>query len=336
MYSDRSPSIFRTNAKFAKGAYTTSRDYIVPLQSKHDKLSLSSDTKLFSDIYWQTSFAGFYINNIVNPLVTFSFGLSISLVSSNITDKNIPFDVINIDTHNGWNRSRNTYSVKVSGLYVISYSLAAVVGNELFVPLQVNQNTVAEIRSFIGGSNVGDGIEILSKTLVLRLNETDHIAAVLCQHNGRIYSDIRCPTSMKGFLYKPYQGKPVSWRVVIMQVDLCTSGLLDPVKFDEVFVNDGSGWNETSNSFVAPLPGVYYLQISAGMCDDKPTKMELMVNGYPKINVYRQFTKEIFWDTRSRAVILRLLPGDKLHIRLPFGFNIWTSLTEFGGFRLYE
>ena len=99
-------------------------------------------------------------------------------------------------------------------------------------------------------------------------------------------SDIRFLTSMKGFLYKPYQRESVTWRVVI-QKDACTSGLLDPVQFDSVVVNEGSVWNMTSNQFLAPLSGVHYLQLSAGMCDNKPTKIELMINGSPFINLCR-------------------------------------------------
>ena len=337
--TDRSPSIFRTSTKFAKGAYIASRDDIVSLQTKYDRLWLLSDSKLFSDNYLQTSFAGFFINNIVNPLVAFSFGLSESFVSSKITYMNIPFDVINIDTHNGWNISRSTYAVQVSGLYVISYTLAAVVSDELSVELQVNQNTVTRLFIYIAGGYTGDEIEILSKTLILALNETDRIAVVaLGKDHSRIYSDSRFSTSIKGFLYKPYRIKPVSWRVATHKGQ-CTSGPLDPVQFNAIYVNEGSGWNTVSNHYVVPLPGVYYLLLSAGMCDDKPTKMELMINGSPIINIYRQFTKENLWDTRSRAIILRLQQGDKLHIRLPFGYYLWTTwnnFTEFGGFRLYE
>ena len=230
------------------------------------------------------------------------------------------------------------YIIPITGLYVISYSLATAVNQNTFVSLQVNQVNVAGLHLYIGGGNTDEDVEVLSKTLVLKLKENDRVAAVLDKDHDKIYSDTCSPTSMKGFLYKPYRCEPVSWRVAINK-DGCTSGPLDPVHFDAVFVNEGSGWDKIFNRFVVPLPGVYYLQLSAGMCEKQPTKMELMVNGFPILNVYRQFTREIFWDTRSRAVILQLQQGDKLHIRLPSNYYLWSngnSFTEFSGFRLYE
>ena len=335
--SNRAPSIFRTNTKFTKGAYTASQDGIVSLQSKYNKLSLSSDTNLFSDNYLQTSFAGFLINSIVYPIVAFSFGLSTSFSSGQLIDTNIPYDIINIDSHSGWDKSRNIYNVQITGLYVTSFSMAVVVNYSSSVMLRVNQKTVAELHLGLY-DNTENGIEILSKTVILKLKAMDNLAAVLDKNFGGIYSDFRCPTSMKGFLYKTYRTKPISWRVV-KEGGKCTPGLLDPFKFDIVYVNEGSGWNNTSHRFTVPLSGVYYLQISAGMCDEKPTKMELMVNGSPVINVYRQFTTQKFWDTRSRAVILRLRQKDEMYIRLPSEYYLWSSpsgFTEFGGFCLYN
>ena len=304
------------------------------LESQYSKLSLSSDSKLFSDQYYQTTFAGFYINNIVDPVVAFSLGLSASFDTN--TDINIPFDIVNVDSNNGWNRSSSIYVVQVPGVYVISYSLAASAYQNPFVQLYATQSFVAGLYSS-GGRN---GIEMLSRTVLVDLVEGDQVRAVLSSTYGGVYSDIRYQTSMKGFLYKPYRTAPVSWCVVWENSVASTTiaGPVDPVAFNILLVNQGSGWDEALNRFTAPLSGVYYIQLTAGIAPENPTKMELLINGTPVINVYRQFTSHSDRDTRSKAVIIRLQQGDELRIRLPSGYYLQTSAfryTGFAGFRLY-
>ena len=304
------------------------------LESQCSKLSLSSDSKLFSDNYFQTTFAGFFINNIVDPVVAFSLGLSTPFNSS--TDLNIPFDIVNVDSYNGWNKSSNAYVVQVPGVYVISYSFAASANQNSFVELYITQSFIAGL--FISGTT-RNGIEMLSRTLLVSVIEGDQIRAVLNSNFSGIYSDIRYQTSMKGFLYKPYRSVPISWCVVWDDVSTIIAGPIDPVAFNIVFVNQGSGWDEALNRFTTPLSGVYYIQLTAGIASENPTKMELLVNGFPVINVYRQFTSHSDRDTRSKAVIIRLQLGDELRVRLPSGYYLQTNkfrYTGFVGFRLYE
>ena len=330
----RIADIRRTNTKYT-GADTTSRDEIMFLKSTSELL-LSSDTKLFSDIYLQTTFAGFLINDIVDTLVAFLFCLSTTFYS--LVDVNIPFDSIVIDTHNGWRTSSSTYNVQISGVYVISYSLAANAKQSPYITLLINGNIKTAIYSSCIAKN---GIEIASRTILVSLMVNDNLAINFQHSFGSVYSDIRYQTSIKGFLYKPNKSVPICWYVMLSQkkTDVIMIKLADPVQFDTILINLGSGWIEQTNRFITPSPGVYYIHLTAGICPGKPIKMELLVNGFPFVNVYRQFTSHTGHDVRSRAVLLRLQQNNELRIRMPAGYCMYSNdngYIGFGGFRLYE
>ena len=116
------------------------------LESRCSKLTLSSDSKLFNDTYFQTTFAGFFINNIVDPVVVFALRLSTSFDSS--TDINIPFDIVSVDTHDGWMRSAHAYIIQVPGVFVISYSFAVSAYQNALIQLKITQSNVVELHIY--------------------------------------------------------------------------------------------------------------------------------------------------------------------------------------------
>jgi hypothetical protein len=68
------------------------------------------------------------------------------------------------------------------------------------------------------------------------------------------------------------------------------------------------------------------------------TRMELLINNTVLVNVYRSSTDHNGVRTRSRSIVYRLNAGDVLHIRLPAGYQLYSSdnrLTTFTGFLLY-
>ena len=324
----------RTNTQHTDGPDTTSRDDILLLTSGSSVLSLSSTNKLFSDPYLQTSFAGFFIDNIVDQLVAFSFGLSTSFKTTSA--KNVPFDMIFVDTHNGWSKSLNAYVVQVPGVYVVSYSLALNEKDYPYMKLEVNDKLLNGLHF---GSRQSNGIDILSRTVLTDLKGGDNLASNLHGEYGGAYSDSHYQTSLKGFLYSPHRIAPISWCVLLNAHDnIVANTLTDPLQFDNVLINQGFGWNKMTNRFITPSSGVYYVQLTAGICPHQPTKMELLANGFPYVNVYRQISSHEGCDTRSRAVIIQLQQGDELRIRLPDGYCLQSNVngyTGFAGFRLY-
>ena len=264
-------------------------------------------------------------------MVAFSFGLSQPL-SASTPNVNIPFDVVNIDTHNGWDTSSNTYVVQLSGIYVISYTVAAKPRQNCWVELQVNQNGAAAL--YIDGYT--NGIEILSRTILLSLAVRDKLSATLIPTSG-VYGDVQCQTNMNGFMYSPSRSiPPISWCIARGSPLLEIVGPMDPVSFDTIVVNQGSGWDAATNSFITPMTGVYYVHITAGFYGMMFSKMELLINGMPFICLYNILGS--VQDTRSRSAIVRLKVGTKLRIRLPSSYTILSSdnfFVTFAGFRLY-
>ena len=295
-----------------------------------------SNASLYSDAYLQTSFSGFYINSIANTVVAFSFGLSTSLLPNPAYDINVSFDVIIIDTHNGWNKLTNRYTIPLAGIYVVSFGIAAAANKNPYVSVVVNNIFVAAL--YFGA--VTDGTEMTSRTIVVNLKRADQLSATLSKNAASVYSDLQYQTNLKGFLYNPQQLAPISWCVVsVFSVTIYITGLVDPINFNTIFVNQGSGWDNVTNRFLTPLPGVYYVQLTAGLKITQSTKIELLVNGILIINVYRQFSASpSSYDARSRAAILHLKQTDELRVRLPDSYWLVCDInkyTTFAGFRLY-
>ena len=316
----RSPSILRTNTLFVGGPDTTSRDDIISTDLTSSEWSWSYNTQLFSDAYFQTTFARFDVNYIVESVVAFSFFMTTSL----LTSANIPFDVINIDIHNGWNKTFNAYTVQVAGVYVISYSVAGDSNQAPYVKLVINNSILVNAIHF---DHTGrNGIETTSRTVLINAEQDDNLAINSYSGWGGLYSDIYCQTSMKGFLYKPFLSAPISWCVIeAAQVNIIINGPVDPLTFDTILVNQGLGWNGVINRFITPSAGIYYIHLTAGIAPTKPTNMVLLVNGSPFLNVYRQFTSHQGYDVRSHATILRLRQNDELRISLLSGYYLATT-----------
>jgi hypothetical protein len=318
----RKPNILRTFNTWS-GVDTKSRDEIVLLRALVDQLTLSSDKPLYSDAGVQTSFGGFQLDNVVSPLVAFSVGRTTTLSSAG----QMPYDLINKDTNNGW--SSNRYLVSITGTWVIFFSIGAPNGGDVHVSLYA-PNVVTYLHF---GSTNNAGEDTLSKTVVIPVTAGSSIYTYL--NDPPVYSDIRYQTALMGFLYAPRLLLPVSWCVAS---ETTYAGTTDPVPFDVVLTNEGNGWNAITNIFTVPVTGVYYIHMTAGIYYPYPTKMELLVNGVVKANVYRSSVTHNNVDTRSRAIILPLNENDQLKIRIPSGYRLYSDgnrYTIFSGFRIY-
>ncbi len=270
----------------------------------------------------------FGLDNIMTTVVGFNLGLS----KTQSTLGTLRYDVINVDTHNGYNATTGQYTVPVSGNYFISILSAA---NE-------NSNSTHYVNLFVGSSSVTIqymydtrhwGVDSLSSSIMVGLNLGDRLYASL--GNGPVYSDIRYQTALLGFLYQPIGIVPLSWSVACEQSYV---GQVDPVPFDVVFVNQGQGWDIVANTYTVIADGVYYIDITAGMVANFPTKLELLVNGVVQTNILRESSNHNNIDTRSRSIILRLTQNQVVRLRLPTGYRLYSNtarVTKFTGFRLY-
>lgn len=327
-----SPNIIREHNSFTITPVTTSRDALVQLETGNE-MWLRSDSALFSDAYLQTTFSAFPLSDVSSAEpVAFSVALSMSLVNAGFIK--IPYDVINIDTHGAWNPSTSDYIVPANGTYVITSVTGVYPNDPIIHDLLVNEGERRLITStFYFTSHAG--ADTISRTVIATLRSGDRLYSQLTMEGYSAYSDTGYQTALLGFLYSPLAFSPVSWSVKT-NVAGPASGVQDPFPFQTVMENQGSGWNEESNTFSAPQAGTYYVHLSAGIYYG-PTKMELMINSFSFTNVHFEPYFDGF-STLSRALIVRLSAGDVLHIRLPFGYTLATNSyveSTFSGFLLH-
>ena len=180
------------------------------------------------------------------------------------------------------------------------------------------------------------GIDIISRTVITTMTAGDRLYTQ-CRHGCcSLYSSIDHQlTTLNGFLYAPYRSVPIAWWVGNSKDDVLR-GLINPFVFDDILINQGNGWNRTTNKYLVPLAGVYYIHLTTGTTG-RYSKLELMRNGHPVMNI------QVESNTRSpivtsRAIILPLKKFEQLFIRLPSGYQVKSNghiYVSFSGFRIY-
>ena len=329
----RSVDIVRNHTDFLGTPITTSRDGIMFLES-YTKLWLSSDYAMYSDCYLQTYFCGFLLTSLMHPFVVFSVAMSIPILKQ--VSVRISYDIVNIDTANAWNSVKNEYIAPLKGTYIISLSTGAFPNASHVVNIWVNNVSIA---SNIFCSNFHRGLDVISRTIITHMIVGDRLYTQFDTWENAplsLYgSNHHHLTTLTGFLYSPYDSVPISWWVGRGKRGY-VHGEVYPFQFDCIFINKGNGWNTTSNKYLVPLAGVYYIHLTTGICDAR-LKLELMRNGLPVVNVQVESNTTSYMTT-SRAIILRLEKYEDLCIRLPSGYRACSNghiYVSFVGFRIY-
>ena len=181
--------------------------------------------------------------------------------------------------------------------------------------------------------------------VLLSLQKDDKLALGLDGKYGDIYSDICYQTSMKGFLYKPVKGEPVSWFVVWSEVNLFFSRYnlfdfpfqkINNCRFTRahVYVNQGSGLDNVTNHLITPLSEMYYVQLTLTPAYSSST-IELLLSRYPTYDKQRilYVASPKAGYARSRAIILRLQKGEELQVNCQFSRRKYAAVA---GFLLYN
>ena len=322
--------IVRQHTNFTGKSITASRDGILLLKDATE-LWLSSGYALYSDRYLQTSFSGFSLTSTINPLTVFFVTRSTSLKSR--TNAKISYDIVNIDTANAWDSVNNEYVAPLNGIFIISLSTGAYPKALHIVGIYVNNVHLAS-NIYFDSSHIG--IDIISRTIITNLNVGDRLYTQCYGQRCSLYSSIDHQlTTLLGFVYAPYRSVPISWWVG-KRKDAWVNGEAYPFVFDDILNNQGNGWNETTNKYLVPLAGVYYIHLTTGAVDSF-SKLELMRNGLPVMNVQAE-TYKISNFVTSRAIILPLKKYEQLCIRLPSGYRVKSNYhkqVSFSGFRIY-
>lgn len=186
------------------------------------------------------------------------------------TQGDILFEMTHLDTHGGW-FFPNYYAVPQTGIWVITLHCGDVAGTE---------DAVAHL--LIGGRLFynhigwqGLGTDMASVNVVLYLEKGWLIESYL--YVPPLYSDSTYyQTSLVGFLYSP---------VNLPAVAFCTglntdyAGPYDPLPFgyyNNIYLNEGSGFNYILYNFFVPADGLYYFSVTGTTWHDAPMKLELI------------------------------------------------------------
>jgi hypothetical protein len=143
--------------------------------ARDEELFLWSQHALYSDDGLQTSFGGFMLDSVMQPIVAFSV-VKMSTQMFNV-DKNVAapliFDTVRVDTHNGWSRSDNAFTVPTSDIYVISMTACVCARRDLKMHLVIDDDyyhdgTSSDALVFkTNGSHYGE--DTVSRTFVVQL-----------------------------------------------------------------------------------------------------------------------------------------------------------------------
>jgi hypothetical protein len=129
-------NVSRLFTSFTGGPDTASAATIFKL-TQGTNLYVTSTYQLYSDLLQQTSFGGFLLDSVMSPVVAFVLSCQTTYTSSG-PQIIVPFNIITLDTHNGWSPATSEYVVPVSGIYVQALKVRATPNKATALDLAVN------------------------------------------------------------------------------------------------------------------------------------------------------------------------------------------------------
>ena len=302
----------------------TSRDDLMWLR-KGQMLHVFSSSNVYSDALAQTTWVGMQLDSVMSPFIGFAvYGTGSTAIFSGVYQL-MSFQNVFIDTVGAWNYSQNTYVVPTSGIYFISFSATAYYGlnDSIIISLFVNsKNTALQMYPSIWFGNIRVvNQETLSTALLINIQKGDRVGLYL---SGRASYQ----ASLSGFFYHCVNGlSNTAWFVVTNKGHF---GIQNPLPFNIVLINQGNGWQNSQQKFVAPFGGLYYIYLT-GYHLEITYQLRVLLNTYTVVSLQQKFGNG--YPTRSSASIVRLNQYDKLSVMQPSGYR--STTVAFSGFRLF-
>ena len=274
-------------------------------------LSVSNEYLLFSSSNLETSWLGFRLDNLLNPLVAFGVQLT---KTSNFIDSVI-FDRILVNEGKSYKTNEGMFVAPLKGIYFFTITTST------YFYLKVNKiNIMLSICPCDSIHSLHDVVTSRgSIMLALNANHTVHVVpydsktAIVTNKDGAI--------NFHGFLYSPILRNQVAWSVARTSI---IAGPSNDIKFEIINVNEPICW-KTSNKVIIPRSGMYYVDICSCFCGsnfyycqgDGNATMQVLSNRQPIIFIGQTKTKSDNCVTRSRSVIVHLNVGDELRVVMP-------------------
>ena len=181
---------------------------------------------------------------------------------------------------------------------IISFSVAAVVEEEIDVQLLVNGETQTQI---LKTSTVHNTSDTTGRDFISFYSKGDQVSLALV--SGQIYSD---------------SGLQISWGMLHLSAILECQNIfmvgkdgITPKKtriwYNKELVNVGNQWNSHGAEYTTPMNGDYFVTMSVGSRGVRVVNTDLNVNGKEWFDIYRkQIQGDAGTDTLSRGMMLTL------------------------------
>ena len=128
----------------------------------------------------------------------------------------------------------------------------------------------------------------------------------------------------------------IAWSVMRSNSD--TFGPLPIVQFDMIVVNVGGVWNQSTNTAVIKVSGLYYLHVQMFSCFNVGAQFEVNINGKVDFTVQFLMVCSAGGTGRYQAVIRKLAKDDTIMISMLTSntcvYSNTISCTAFYGFFL--
>ena len=215
------------------------------------------------------------------------------------------FDVVNINTGNGWSQKSNGFIAPITGIYYFSFSFGANASKAVWGNIYVGTYTFCDNR--------GPGIlntELYSRGCLIHVEAGVIVRAMTRSENSTVYNSTYNEASFKGFLYSPVQELSVAWSV---HYNSSFNGFTGTVQFPLVLVNSRNVWSTMGNNVTIPIAGTYYIELVAevnGYLD-----MQLKLNGVKLLSrIWFTFNEPTAFITRSRSLLIKCDVNDILSV----------------------
>ena len=103
------------------------------------------------------------------------------------------------------------------------------------------------------------------------------------------------------------------------------TGLLDPVQFPVVLVNEGNAWQTTSHRAIVPRQGYYFLHIGGGIFAGYNMRLNIFVNNVRIMSTGRAGAASNGIDMTSRGGVLLLNAGSDVKITCTYSAGAYSD-----------
>jgi hypothetical protein len=216
----------------------------------------------------------------------------------------LPFNVILVDTENGFDSSKTYYTVKQAGYYMFHFSA----GVPAFQRLNMALRNASSTPNIILTHTTFDGVVVTSRDDIQYVNEGQRL---YISSDYPLMSDSMMQTSWSGLrldgLYSPL--------ILFRAARTTTQQNIGNVTFDKMLINVGGGWDACNSRFVAPRDGIYFFSWSSASVTNTTHAVSLYLNNSLLIElpIYSGYYNGS--DTATQSALLQLTAGDFVTLR---------------------